>query len=246
MTLMWVWSLVLRDSSIVDPFWGVGIVVLAWFYSFLTPLNGDPTRGNLLLLLVFMWGLRLSIYLLMRNVQKGKEDPRYAKWRKEAGHAWWWRSYFKVFLLQGALMWLLSTPFVVVLNSLTPIGLTGLDYAAAALWGLGFFFEVVGDWQLMHFKGDPGNHGQVLDRGLWRYTRHPNYFGEALMWWGFGLLAANTGAWWALASPLLMTFLLMRVSGVMLLERDLKQSKSAYADYIKRTSAFFPLPPKTS
>lgn len=246
MTLMWIWSLVLRDSSIVDPFWGAGFVVLAWFYSFLTPLNGDPARGNLLLALVFLWGLRLSVFLLIRSVQKGKEDPRYAKWRQEAGRAWWWRSFFKVFLLQGALMWLLSAPFLVVLNSLTPIGLNGLDYAAVALWVVGFFFEVVGDWQLMRFKADPANKGKVLDSGLWRYTRHPNYFGEAVMWWGFGLLAANTGAWWALLSPLAMTFLLLRVSGVTLLERDLKDSKPQYTDYIRRTSAFFPRPPKSA
>ncbi len=246
MTLMWVWSLVLRDSSIVDPLWGTGFVVLAWFYSFLTSLNGDPMRGNLLLALVFLWGLRLSIFLLIRSVQNGKEDPRYAKWRKEAGRAWWWRSYFQIFLLQGVLMWLLSAPFLVVLNSLTPIGLTGLDYAAAVLWGVGFFFEVVGDWQLMRFKGDPANKGKVLDSGLWRYTRHPNYFGEALMWWGYGLLAANSGAWWALLSSLAMTFLLLRVSGVTLLERDLKQSKPQYAAYIERTSAFFPRPPKSA
>lgn len=246
MSLMWLWSLVLRDSSIVDPFWGAGFAVLAWFYHWLTGASGDPHRDRLLLALVYLWGMRLSLYLLVRSVQKGKEDPRYAKWRAEAGRAWWWRSYFKVFLLQGALMWLLSAPFLAVLSSPTPAGLTRLDYAAAALWGIGFFFEVVGDSQLMRFKANPGNQSKVLDSGLWRYTRHPNYFGEAMMWWAFGLLAANTGAWWALLSPLLMTFLLMRVSGVTLLERDLKESKPEYADYIRRTSAFFPSPPKSA
>lgn len=242
MTLMWLWSLLLRDSSIVDPFWGTGFVVVAWFYAAFT-FQGSQARSLLLLVMVSIWGLRLSIYLLARNRDKG-EDPRYAKWRREAGKAWWWRSYFKVFLLQGLLMWLLSVPFLAIQSSPTPVGLIWLDILALLLWMVGFFFEFIGDWQLARFKRDPKNKGKVLDRGLWRYTRHPNYFGEAVLWWGYGALVLTTGAWWALYSPLLMTLLLLRVSGVALLEKSLKKNKPGYAEYVQRTSAFFPRPPK--
>lgn len=242
MTILWLWSLVLRDSSIVDPFWGTGFVVVAWFYAAFT-FQGSPARSLLLLVMVSIWGLRLSLYLLARSRGRG-EDPRYANWRREAGPSWWWRSYFKVFLLQGLLMWLISVPFLAIQSAPTPVGLTWLDIIGLLLWMVGFFFEFIGDWQLARFKRNPQNEGQVLDRGLWRYTRHPNYFGEALLWWGYGALALAAGAWWALFSPLLMTLLLLRVSGVTMLERSLKKDKPGYAEYIARTSAFIPRPPR--
>lgn len=242
MLALWLLSLLRRDSSIVDPFWGTGFVILACFYFLRTP-QGDPIRKALLLSLVTIWGLRLSLHLLRRNLSSG-EDQRYARWRQEAGPSWWWLSLFKVFLLQGFLMWLISLPLVAAQWTPTPPALTGLEIFASAFWLLGFFFEALGDWQLTRFKANPANRGKVLDSGLWRYTRHPNYFGEVCIWWAYGLFAWAVGAWWALFSPLLMTGLLLRISGLSMLERDLKQKKPAYADYIRRTSAFLPLSPK--
>lgn len=241
MLAIWLASLIERDSSIIDFLWGPGFVLVAWFTAFRA--DGDPTRQIVLAGLVTIWGLRLGIYLFLRNAGKG-EDYRYARWREQAGASWWWRSLFKVNLLQGALMWLVAVPLIVALHSPTPPQLTLLDYLGAALWGIGFFFEAVGDWQLARFRADPANKGQVLDSGLWRYTRHPNYFGDALLWWGFYCFALAVGGWWTIFSPVLMTLLLVRVSGVALLEKDLRTRKPQYRDYVRRTSAFVPLPPK--
>ncbi|MBZ0301925.1 MAG: DUF1295 domain-containing protein, partial [Anaerolineae bacterium] len=171
-------------------------------------------------------------------------DYRYARWRAQSGRNWWWLSLFKVNLLQGLVLWIVAVPLIVTLHSPTPDSLTGLDFLGAVLWTIGFVFEAVGDWQLARFKADPAHQGQVLDRGLWRYTRHPNYFGDALVWWGFYSFALAVGGAWTIFSPALMTFLLVRVSGVAMLEQDLTNSKPQYHDYIRRTSAFFPLPPR--
>ena len=141
-------------------------------------------------------------------------------------------------------MWVVAVPLVVALHSASPAQLTALDYLGVVIWGVGFFFEAVGDWQLARFKANPANKGQVLDSGLWRYTRHPNYFGDAVVWWGFYAFALAVGGWWTIFSPALMTFLLVRVSGVAMLEKDLKDKKPAYQAYIRRTSAFIPRPPK--
>lgn len=240
MVYLWLVSLRLKDSSIVDPFWGLGFLMSNFIY-FAFSHTGAVERKLLLLVLVDLWTLRLSLYLYLRNRGKG-EDKRYAAWRKEAGKAWWWRSFFNVFLLQGILMWLLSVPLL--LGQAGQGSLTWLDWLVVFIWLIGFFFESVGDWQLSAFKADTKNKGKVMDRGLWRLTRHPNYFGESLIWWAYGLIAVATGAWWALFSPLLMTFLLLRVSGVTLLETNLKKAKPGYASYVKHTSAFIPLPPK--
>jgi steroid 5-alpha reductase family enzyme len=244
MTALWLLSLRLRDSSIVDSFWGTGFVVANWFYFAQTP-NGSEPRRWLLAALVTIWGLRLSLYILRRNWGKG-EDPRYARWREESGPAWWWRSFFKVFLLQGILLWVISIPLLAAQFSASPARLTAVDGLATLLWLIGFFFEAVGDAQLARFKADPANRGKVLDRGVWRYSRHPNYFGESAMWWGYYLLAAAAGGWWTIFSPALMTFLLLRVSGVALLERSLKQAKPHYREYIENTSEFVPWFPKRS
>jgi steroid 5-alpha reductase family enzyme len=242
MTLLWILSLALRNSSIVDPFWGTGFVVANWLYFALTP-DGLTGRKWLIAILVTLWGLRLSGYLLWRNWGKA-EDFRYAKWREEAGPAWWWRSYFKVFVLQGVLLWIISVPLLAAQISPTPERLTFLDWLAIPVWGLGFFFEAAGDFQLARFKADPANKGKLLTSGVWRYTRHPNYFGDAAQWWGFYLLAAAAGGWWAIFSPILMTGLLLRVSGVALLEKTLKDTKPGYRAYIEKTSAFVPWFPK--
>jgi len=239
MTILWLLSLLVRDASIVDVFWGLGFVALYWLaYAQSTKGNIIFGRQHLTGLLVTLWGLRLALHILHRNWGRN-EDFRYASWRAEAGSTWWWRSYFKVFLLQGAILWFVSWPLLAILNNTTaPLG--WLDLAALLLWVAGFLFEVIGDWQLSRFKQDPANAGQLLTSGLWRYTRHPNYFGDAVIWWSFFLFAVAAGAWWTVFSPLLMTFLLRRVSGVAMLERKLRETKPGYAVYMSRTNAFFP------
>jgi steroid 5-alpha reductase family enzyme len=243
MSLLWLVSLALRNSSIVDVFWGTGFVILTWM-AFLLGGDGYPPRRWITAVLVTLWGLRLSLHVLRRNYGK-PEDFRYARWREERGPAWWWISLFQVFLLQGVLMWILSAPLVVAEVAPGPRSLSPLDVLALGIWGIGFVFEALGDEQLRRFQADPANRGKVMDRGLWRYSRHPNYFGDAAQWWGFYLLAASIG-WGALTffSPLLMTFLLVRVSGVALLEKTLKDRKPGYAEYVERTPAFVPWLPR--
>lgn len=241
MTMLWVLSLVLKNSSIVDIFWGTGFVILAWVSFFLTP-DGFLARKLLLTILVTIWGLRLSIYILVRNWGK-PEDFRYQAWRKEHGKKWWWYSYFQVFLLQGVLLTIIAAPLLAAQISPTPAKLGVLDFIAIPLWVIGFFFESMGDWQLKRFKSDPANKGKVLDRGVWRYTRHPNYFGDSTQWWAYYLVAASAGGWWTIFSPVLMTFLLLRVSGVKLLEKTL-DIRPGYKEYSERTSEFIPWFPK--
>ena len=243
MAALWLVSLALKNSSIVDIFWGFGFVISAWTAFALTP-DGFSGRKWLLVILTTIWGLRLTLHILTRNWGKG-EDFRYQVWRKEAGAAWWWRSFFKVFLLQGILMWIIATPLLRAQISATPAQLTFLDYLAILVWLVGFFFEAAGDWQLAKFKANPANKGKVLNTGFWRYTRHPNYFGDAAQWWAYYLIALAAGGWWTIFSPLLMTLLLMRVSGVTLLEKTLKESKPGYKEYVASTSEFIPWFPKS-
>jgi steroid 5-alpha reductase family enzyme len=242
MILLWLLSLRLKDASIVDIFWGAGFVVTAWVYFALSP-GGFAARKLLLALIVTVWGLRLSIHILLRNAGKG-EDFRYQQWRAAAGAAWWWRSFFKVFLLQGVLLWIISAPLLAAQISARPARLTWLDFGGVAFWLVGFYFEALGDWQLARFKANPANKGKLLDSGLWRYTRHPNYFGDAVQWWGFYLIALAAGGWWTIFSPALMTLLLRRVSGVTMLEKTLKNSKPGYREYVERTNAFLPWFPR--
>ena len=240
-TVLWLLSLAIKDASIIDIFWGTGFVILVCVYFFL--IESDSGRKWLITILVSIWGLRLSLYLAYRNIGKA-EDFRYQKWREEAGNSWWWRSFFKVFLLQALIMWFISLPLLGAQYHSGENGLIWLDYLAILLWLVGFIFEAAGDWQLMRFKANPANKGKVLDSGFWHYTRHPNYFGDAVQWWAFYLIALAAGAWWTIISPILMSVLLMRVSGVTLLEHSLKKRKPEYQEYIERTSAFFPMPPK--
>jgi len=241
MFVLWLVSLALKNSSIVDIFWGVGFVLSAWVYFALTP-DGFMLRKLLITTLTTIWGLRLSLYILWRNSGKG-EDFRYQVWRKEAGAAWWWRSFFKVFLLQGILMWIISMPLLAAQFRSVPDWLTWLDFLGAALWLVGFFFEAVGDLQLARFKANPVNKSKIMDRGVWHLTRHPNYFGDATQWWGYYLIAASVGGWWTVFSSVLMTLFLLRVSGVTLLERNLN-SRPGYEEYVRTTSAFIPWFPK--
>ena len=242
MAVLWLLSLALKNSSIVDIFWGMGFVITAWAAFALTP-GGFAPRKALLVALVTIWGLRLSIHILTRNWGK-PEDFRYQAFRRDAGAGWWWISFFKVFLLQGALMWVIAAPLLASQLNPTPAQLTLADFLAIPVWLVGFIFEAAGDLQLARFKADPANKGQVLDSGVWRYTRHPNYFGDAAQWWAFYLIALAAGGWWTVFSPLVMTGLLMRVSGVTLLERTLKESKPGYQEYVETTSEFVPWFPR--
>jgi steroid 5-alpha reductase family enzyme len=237
MSALWLISLLSKNSSIVDIFWGTGFVILAWIFFALTP-DGFMIRKLVLTIFSTLWGLRLSLYIFWRN--RGKpEDFRYQKWRQEAGIHWWWKSFFQVFLLQGLLMWFISAPFLAAQIHPIPDHLSVLDFLGAILWLIGFIFETAGDLQLAGFKANPENKGTVMTRGVWRYTRHPNYFGDATLWWGFFLLAAASGGWWTIFSPVLMTTLLMRISSVRLLEKTL-ETRPGYKEYISSTSAFIP------
>jgi steroid 5-alpha reductase family enzyme len=241
MTLVWIVSVWLKNASIVDPFWGLGFVVAAGYYFLQT--DGIVTRQVLVLALVAIWGLRLSIYLFWRNWGKG-EDFRYQEFRRNYGeHRYWWISFFQVFLLQGFLMWLVSAPLLGAMYY-SSASLNLFDYVAVLIWLIGFSFEAGGDYQLAKFKAKPENKGKVLDKGFWKYTRHPNYFGDSAVWWSFALFSIAAGSYIPILGSVLMTALIIKVSGVSLLEKSLKDKKPEYQDYIKKTSAFIPWCPK--
>jgi len=183
-------SLALKNASIVDIFWGIGFVVVTWLA--FTFGQGYLPHKQLITTLVTIWGLRLALHISTRNWGK-PEDFRYASWRKENGSRWWWLSFFKVFLLQGFLMWIISAPLIAAQTSGFPAILTPLDLLGALLWIFGLLFETTGGLQLTRFKSDSANNGRILTAGLWKYTRHPNYFGEAVVWWGFYLIALAAG-----------------------------------------------------
>lgn len=239
--LVWIASLVVKDASIVDRFWGIAFLVIASSVSAAT--HGYEDRAQLVTFLVVVWGLRLSLHITVRNLGQ-PEDYRYQQMRRHWGARFPLVSLATVFGLQAVVAWIVSLPLQAAISATTPAELTALDSLGLVVWSIGFFFEAVGDWQLARFKADPLSKGQVMDRGLWRYTRHPNYFGDTLVWWGIWLFAAATGAWWTAVGPILMTVLLLRVSGVTLLEKKLRSSRPEYEAYCRRTSAFFPLPPR--
>lgn len=240
MLALWLWSLRTRNVSIVDVCWGLGFVLISWVTLLLS--ETAVARSWLMTTVVTLWGLRLSIHLAVRMAGK-PEDYRYAAMRERQGPRFARWSLMWIFGLQGALLWIVSLPVQLAVPS--PAPLNWLDALGVAIWGLGWMCEAVADWQLQRFKADPAHAGQVLDRGLWRYTRHPNYFGDFLVWWGLFLLAVAAGvAWWIVISPLVMSVLLIRVSGVALLEQGLHQRRPAYAEYVRRTSPFFPWPPR--
>lgn len=237
--LVWLLSLPLRNASIVDSFWSLFFVVGAAGYYFLIEQGGE--RTVLVAALLLLWAARLCAHITWRNWGHG-EDRRYQAIRERNEPHYEIKSLLYVFSLQAGLAWLIALPLFAALSSPMPIG--PVDMLGAALWFVGFVFETLGDWQLARFKADAANAGKVMDKGLWRYTRHPNYFGESLIWWGLWLIAAGAGQAWTLVSPVLITFMLLRVSGVSLLEKDLKSRRPDYADYILRTNAFFPGPPR--
>jgi steroid 5-alpha reductase family enzyme len=235
----WAVSVARRDVSIVDRIWSLMILAAGGTYA----LAGQPTseRALAVLTLLALWALRLAAHITVRGWGE-PEDRRYRaiRARNEPGFAW--KSLYLLFGLQALLAWVISLPLLAVLNTTRPLG--WLEAIGAALWLTGFAIESVADWQLVRFRSLPINRGRVLDTGLWRYSRHPNYFGEFLVWWGFFVMALPAGGWWSFVSPILMTLLLLRVSGVALLEQDIAERRPAYRDYARNTNAFFPAPPR--
>lgn len=238
--LGWIVSVPLRNVTIVDVLWSLLFVVAACSYAF-----GDAPlepRAVLVVVLVSVWALRLALYLAGRTLGHG-EDRRYAAIRRRNDPGFAWKSIYLVFGLQALLAWVISLPLLGATTGVQrPLGI--LDAVALVLWLVGMVFEAVGDWQLSRFKRDPANADRVMDRGLWRYTRHPNYFGDTCVWWAYFLFALANGAWWSVIGPVLMTVLLLRVSGVTLLEKHIGKRRPGYAEYIARTSAFIPRPPR--
>lgn len=244
MAATWLVSLAVHDASIVDIIWGLGFVVVAAVAGLVG--DGDPARRLLVFVLVAIWGLRLSGYLAWRNLGHG-EDYRYVAMRKRWGERFWIVSLVQVFALQGVLLVVVSLPVQLSAASGRQSSLPALAWVGGAVWALGLAFESIGDLQLARFKAQPGSAGQVMDQGLWRYTRHPNYFGDFCVWWGLYLVAAaSILGRFSLLGPVVMSILLLRVSGVAMLEKTIGKRRAGYADYVARTSAFFPRPPKPS
>jgi len=241
-TLLWVWSVFIKNVSIVDIFWGLGFVIVNAFYVFMSgELN---TRKILILGLVSIWGLRLAIYLAYRNIGKG-EDFRYQEFRRNYGpKRYWWFSFFQTFLLQGALIMIVSLPLLGINSSTSSGDLKILDYIGIIVWLIGFTFEAAGDFQLARFKRAIGNKGKVLNTGFWKYTRHPNYFGDSAVWWAYAIFSISAGSYWQIIGSVVMTLLIIKISGVALLEKTLNDTKPKYREYIKKTNSFFPWFPK--
>lgn len=241
-TLLWVWSVFIKNASIVDIFWGFGFVVVNTFYVFMSgELNA---RKILVLVLVSIWGFRLSIYLAIRNIGKG-EDFRYQEFRKNYGaKRYWWFSFFQTFLLQGVLIMIVSLPLLGINSSANSGNLKALDYIGIAVWLIGFTFEAGGDFQLARFKKDIANKGKVLNIGFWKYTRHPNYFGDSAVWWAYAIFSIAAGSYWQIIGSIVMTLLIIKISGVALLEKTLNHTKPQYREYIQKTNSFFPWFPK--
>jgi steroid 5-alpha reductase family enzyme len=233
--VFWFISLLRNDVSIVDSLWSLMFLVVALVYALVSE-SGGP-RDMLIQVMVAVWALRLSAYITWRNRGEG-EDYRYQEIRANNQPGFRFKSLYIVFILQAVLAWVISLPLAVAISGQPDLGF--LDYAGIALFCIGLFFEAVGDFQLSRFRREPANKGKVLDTGLWRYSRHPNYFGNFTIWWGIYLIALSAGGWWTIVSPLLMAFLLLKVSGVALLEKDISGRRPQYEEYIRRTNAFFP------
>lgn len=234
----WFLSLILKKVSHVDSMWSLFFLLVALVSSY--QIDSLSQRGWLVFFFVICWALRLCIYLTWRNW--GHEDSRYETIRNNNQPHFWFKSIYIVFGLQAVLAWIISISIVAAMSMNGDLNL--LDFIASALFLFGLSWQVVADWQLTKFKANPSNKGKVLDSGLWRYSRHPNYFGECCIWWAFYMMALAVGAWWAIVSPILMTLLLLKVSGVSLLEETIAERRPAYLDYIKRTNAFIPGVPK--
>lgn len=232
---VWAASVSLRDVSIVDSAWSFLILIPAVVVAVMVPHTG--TRAAVVLGLTTVWALRLSAHIAWRH--RGQpEDRRYQAIRRRNEPHFQWKSLYLVFGLQALLGWVVSAPLMAAVAS--PAPWNALDVLGLALAAFGLIFESVADAQLARFRSQASNRGRVMDRGLWRLSRHPNYFGECCLWWGLWLVAAAAGAWWTVLSPLLITVLLLKVSGVPLLEDDLSRRRPGYAEYVRRTPAFVP------
>lgn len=246
--LLWLWSIRLRDVSIVDSFWSLGFVLTTWIYAYVSAEPGGLSslqwlHGGL----VTLWGARLAGHIAWRHHQAGGEDYRYRTMRERTGPSFVWQSLLKVFWFQGLLISIIGLPLLFAQASSPNAHLHWTLPAFLVLFSIGLFFEAVGDWQLSRFKADPANKGRVLNRGLWRYSRHPNYFGDCVVWWSFWIFACGfEGGVWTLPSTVLMTFFLLKVSGVSLLEKTIVDRRPAYREYIEQTPAFFPWFPKST
>ena len=242
----WLIQVRTKDAGVVDIYWGPGFAVIVFISVALHP---NMTQWNwIIAVITITWSLRLGFHMGLRHHKSKGEDRRYALMRSNNGTSFWWSSLYKVFLLQAVLMWIIASSqhaaFSITENSSQPIILS-LFLFGLGLFVTGFTLETIADYQLSKFKSDSQNAGKTLNQGLWAWSRHPNYFGEMVLWWGFGFCGfAVSGVWWAFVGPLILTFLLLRVSGVTLLEKHLREAKDGYEDYIKTTSAFIPLPPK--
>jgi steroid 5-alpha reductase family enzyme len=233
----WLLSVIKKDVSFVDSLWSLFFLIAALIFA----LDAQPisVRGKLVLALVVLWSLRLSFHITVRSWGQ-PEDYRYQSIRANNEPGFAFKSLYVVFGLQGVLAWMVALPLLPAITSRA--ALHWLDLIAALMWLVGFVFEAGGDYQLVRFKAHQDSKGRVLDTGLWRYTRHPNYFGDFCIWWAFFLFALASGGWWSIASPLLMSLLLLKVSGVAMLEKTITERRPEYAEYIRRTNAFFPGP----
>ena len=239
-SISWLASLIKNDVSFVDSLWSLFFLIAASVFALWTQSLSD--RAMLVMALVVIWSLRLSIYITARNWGQ-PEDYRYRSIRANNEPGFAFKSLYIVFGLQGVLAWFIALPLLPAITS--DSALNAIDIFAAALWIVGFIFEAGGDYQLARFKARKDSKGRVLDTGLWRYTRHPNYFGDFCIWWSFYFFAVASGGWWSIASPLVMSILLLKVSGVAMLEKTISDRRPKYADYIRRTNAFFPGPPRS-
>jgi steroid 5-alpha reductase family enzyme len=240
----WGASVAVRNVTLVDTLWGAGFFMIAWLTFFTA--DGYTGRALLLALLTSIWGVRLSLHLALRNRGKG-EDPRYAAWRRTSGSRFWLTSLFKVFLTQAVFLWIIALALQYGQAAAGPARLTLFDLLGTAMWMTGFVFEALADLQLARFKSVPENSGRVMRSGLWALSRHPNYFGETLVWWGiFFIVSATPGSWWTIASPLVITAVLLKMTGIPLTETHTAKSRPGYREYIACTSAFIPWFPRCS
>jgi steroid 5-alpha reductase family enzyme len=242
-TVLWLVSLPIKDASIIDMLWGPLFVAIAWV---LLPVHGGGlhARSYLLVLLVTMWGLRLAFHLVNRNLGNG-EDQRYARWRAHGGSNWWLITYYRIFLLQGALALAVATPLIA--GFYAPGGLSLVNTGGVLIWAAGFVYELLADVQLARFLAvrdlastkDPAGQTSLLNTGLWRLSRHPNYFGDALQWWGLGVIAFSAATWWSLIGPLVMTLIFLALTAD-ILERGMAKRHPDYEEYVTQTPKFFP------
>jgi steroid 5-alpha reductase family enzyme len=238
----WIYSLIKKNVTIADSLWGLGFMIIAWRTFYVT--DGYIGRKIMILTLVSIWGLRLFLYITKRGIGKG-EDPRYGEWRKQYGRNFWLVSLFKVFLVQALFMWMISLSLQFGQIASSPDYLTFLDFTGMAIWIIGFLCESFADLQLSRFLADPKNKGRIMNQKLWKYSRHPNYFGESTMWWGIYIIACSTsGGVFTFISPVLITYTLLRLTGVTLMEKTRFGDNPEYKEYVRRTSSFIPWFPK--